>query len=162
MNPLDWLKKQEPGFRELSPQERNAIMQFSLLWSLFEANALDTRGNAKTIVASAERWAADGVLTQEAFEAESAYFRVRYFADGTFTDHFRHLHLRPADKAELVEKFLKNECEHLWETAAGLLIIVYRFRNNLFHGLKWAYNIQGQRDNFNHANAALMQAIELD
>ena len=47
------------------------------------------------------------------------------------------------------------------EVAAALLIIVYRFRNNLLHGVKWAYEIRGQFENFRHANAVLMQAIEL-
>ena len=32
--------------RDLSGGERDAIMQFSLLWSLFEARVLDTNGNA--------------------------------------------------------------------------------------------------------------------
>jgi hypothetical protein len=32
-------------------------------------------------------------------------------------------------------------------------------RNNLFHGVKWAYGIRDQRSNFEHANQALMAAI---
>jgi len=44
---------------------------------------------------------------------------------------------------------------------AALLIIIYRLRNNLFHGLKWAYNIQGQRSNFAHANYVLMTVLDV-
>ena len=56
---------------------------------------------------------------------------------------------------------LKGETADIAEIAAGLLIIVFRFRNNLLHGVKWAYQIQGQLENFCHANAVLMRAIEL-
>ena len=41
-----------------------------------------------------------------------------------------------------------------------MLIIVWRFRNNLFHGEKWAYQLQGQLSNFTHANAVLMRLLE--
>tara|TARA_B100000614_G_scaffold111617_1_gene100153 strand:- start:1007 stop:1162 length:156 start_codon:yes stop_codon:yes gene_type:complete len=41
-----------------------------------------------------------------------------------------------------------------------VLIIVWRFRNNLFHGEKWAYQLQGQLSNFTHANAVLMRLLE--
>ena len=36
------------------------------------------------------------------------------------------------------------------------------YRNDLFPGEKWAYNIQGQRENFAHANSVLMEAIDLN
>ena len=49
MNTIDWLCNNAPGFRDLSGGERDAIMQFSLLWSLFEARTLDTNGNADAI-----------------------------------------------------------------------------------------------------------------
>ena len=54
-----------------------------------------------------------------------------------------------------------QECHDAWEDAAGLLIVVYRLRNNLFHGLKWAYAIRGQHANFGNANTALARALEL-
>ena len=44
MSAIDWLQENAPGFRDLTGEERNAIMHFSLLWSLFEAKALNTDG----------------------------------------------------------------------------------------------------------------------
>ena len=41
-----------------------------------------------------------------------------------------------------------------------VMMIVWRFRNNLFHGEKWAYQLQGQHANFTHANAVLMRLLE--
>ena len=54
---IDWLQENAPGFRDLTGDERNAIMHFSLLWSLFEGGALNTHGNAKLISVVVERWA---------------------------------------------------------------------------------------------------------
>src|SRR5690606_12903962 len=109
----------------------------------------------------AERWEEQGLLTDDTFKRELAYFRNRYYRDGAFTYHFEHLHIRAPDKPDLVMRVLKNEAEDLSEVSAALLIIVYRFRNNLFHGVKWFYENRGQLENFTHANAVLMQAIEL-
>lgn len=161
MNAIDWLCDNAPGFRELSADERNAIMEFSLLWSLFEAKSLNTHGNAATILAAARHWAERGLLTAQTFEPALSYFRDRYYGDAEFTYHFEHLHFRRADRQELVESVLKGEDRNLAEIAAALLIIVYRYRNNLFHGVKWAYEIRGQYENFTYANTVLMQAIKL-
>ena len=161
MNPLDRLPRIEPSFAELSGEERDAIGAFVLLWSLFEARVLDRHANARAIVEVARRWSQRGVLTQDSFQNEQTYFRNRFCPDGHVNDHFRHLNLRRPDNEQLVRKFLKQECLHAWENAAGLLIVVYRLRKNLFHGLKWAYGIQGQHENFQNANTSLVRALEL-
>ena len=41
MKPIDWLRYNQPGFAELSGDERDAIGEFVFLWSLFEARVLD-------------------------------------------------------------------------------------------------------------------------
>ena len=161
MSATHWLEENAWGFRKLSGKERSAIMEFSLLWSLFEAKALNTHGNGDAIVRVSERWQEEGLLTEQTFKRELTYFQNRYWRDGDFTYHFHNLHLRPADKPDLVARVLRDEAAGLSEVAAAVLIIVYRFRNNLFHGLKWAYQIHGQLENFNNANATLMRAIEL-
>ena len=161
MIPMDWLERYAPGFQALSPEEREAIMHFSFLWSLFESEAMNRRGDANALVAVARQWADADLVTEEIFEPQLAYFRDRYYLDGKFAHHFDYLNLSPADHPDLVKRVLKNEEAELHEIASALLIIVYRFRNNLFHGEKWAYQIHGQLENFKHANTVLMQAIEL-
>ena len=161
MDTIDWLQKYAPGFQALSEAERQAITEFSFLWSLFEAKVLNEHGSSNAIVASSARWARGGQLTAETFGQELAYSRDRYVADGQFSYHFDYLHLRANDAARLVRRVLTGEDGAPANIAAAVLIIVYRFRNNLFHGLKWSYELQGQLDNFMHANKALMRAIEL-
>ena len=162
MNPLDWLPRIEPAFAELSGEERDEIGAFVFLWSLFEARVLHRGASARAIVNVARRWSERGVLTQDSFLNEQTYFRNRFCPDGHFSDHFHHLNLRRPDNEDLVRRFLKQECLHAWEDVAGLFIVVYRLRNNLFHGVKWAYGIQGQHENFRNANTSLVRALELD
>jgi hypothetical protein len=160
MNPIDWLCAKAPGFSDLSENERAAIMHFSLLWSFFEAEALHTNASAKSILALVHEWASNDRLNIAPFATSLAYFRDRYFNQGTFTEHFRGLNLRRNDSPDLVCAVLKGENTNDADSVSVLLIIVFRLRNNLFHGVKWAYGIRGQLDNFTNANAALMAALE--
>ena len=162
MSAINWLRYKQPGFAQLSDNERNTIGDFVFLWSLFEAKVLNNNANARNITTSSRNWSDHGLLSQQTLNAEQAYVRNRYCPDGHFSEHFRHLNFRRRDKEALVRRFLRQECRHAWEDVAALLIVVYRLRNNLFHGLKWAYNIQDQRENFENANSALLQAIELN
>lgn len=91
-----------------------------------------------------------------------AYFRGRYFRDNDFTHHYDGLRLRgKSDREELVKSVLTGGTNEPAEVAVGVLIIVYRFRNNLHHGLKWAYGIQGQREKFEQSNAVLTGVMEM-
>lgn len=161
MSATEWIAEHAPGFRDLCREEYDAITDFSLLWSFFEGRVLKTSGNAESIMRAARQWARQGLLAVEPFQPEVAYFREHYFAEGGFTYHISQLHFRRPDREEMVKRVLSGESNDSAEAAAAALIIVYRYRNNLFHGEKWSYNLQGQFDNFNHANSVLKKAIEL-
>ncbi len=107
-----------------------------------------------------DAWALDGTLEAELYDAELVYFRNRYFADGALTYHFLHLNLRPSDHPELVQAVIEGTNEPPRDRMLALLMIVWRLRNNLFHGAKWAYELRDQRENFRHANGVLMRILE--
>jgi hypothetical protein len=161
MNPIDWLYAKAPGFSALSKQERTAIMHFSLLWSFFEAKMLNTRASATAILTLTHNLAAQGRLNVIPFTKSLDYFRDRYYKDGVATDYFSGLNFRGNDNQALVRAVLKRENTNPADCVAALLIIVYRLRNNLFHGVKWEYEIEGQLDNFTHANTVLMAALDI-
>jgi hypothetical protein len=160
MNPIKWLCEKAPGFNALSKEEREAIMHFSLLWSFFEAKALNTNATANRILALVHKWASDGCLDITLFNSSLAYFRNRYFNQGKVTANFSGLKLRSNDNPALVGAVIRGENTNPADCVAVLLIIILRLRNNLFHGVKWAYDICGQLDNFTNANAALIAAME--
>ncbi|WP_313689399.1 hypothetical protein LN047_00450 [Achromobacter sp. JD417] len=161
MNPIQWLEKNAPGFDTLSEQERAVISHFALLWSLFEARALSTRGSSQAIVALTHEWLSRDPLASEPFSESLLYFQQRYYSNGEVTAFLAGLNLRPNDCRDLVHAVLKGENTNPADCVAALLIVVYRLRNNLFHGAKWAYGIQGQLNNFTHANTTLMNALSI-
>ena len=161
----EWLNNYAPGYKELSERERRAIMDFAMLWSLFEAQVLNENGSANAIVSKVHEWYGRGLLAREQFEPFLRYFVERYVAEGALNSRFAHLHLRNNDHRDLVERVLlaaaNNENLSLVEVAAVPLIIVWRYRNNFFHGIKWAYQMRDQFDNFNKANHLLMLALDI-
>lgn len=161
MSPIEWLNQRAPGFLDLSQPEREATMHFALLWSLFEAEALNTRANASAILSLVHEWQAKGYLDVSAFSSHLQHFKTRYFANDEPTYHFNGLNLRKGDNPELVRTVLSGKNTDPADSVAVLLIVVYRLRNNLFHGIKWAYELRDQLANFNHANSALMSALDI-
>lgn len=159
-NAIEWLSERVLGFRELSQQERDAIMHFALLWSLFEAKALNANASASTILSLVQKWQEQGRLNVAAFVPSLVYFRDRYYTNGIATANFNGLNLRKNDNPALVEAVLSGANADPADSVLSLLIVVYRLRNNLFHGLKWAYELRDQLGNFTHANMALMRALE--
>lgn len=162
MTPLEWLCAKAPGFNELSNAEREAMMQFSLLWSLFENKALDNHASVGAITTLVDRWNNDGRLENTAFNEALTYYRNRYFINGEATDYFDGLRLGNRDNRELVEAMLKGQATTPRDHIVALFIVIYRLRNNLLHGEKWAYGVSGQLDNFTNANACLMAAIDME
>jgi hypothetical protein len=134
-----WLRARAPGYEDLTEAEREALKTFLFLWSLFEANALGEQGGPASIIDAAhELCKRQGGLGPKVGGA-LAYFRERYVVEDAPNHRFDALNFRARDRRPL---------------------IVYRLRNNLFHGAKWAYGLAGQHDNFHHANQVLMEALD--
>lgn len=161
MEVRNWLEQHVPGFADFTPEERAAIQDFSLLWSLFEHEVLGDSASAASIVDAIAAIKGRRPLNLDPFQQPILHFRQRYYDGRQFTPAFGNLHLRPNDRRPLVETFVAARTNDEAEILAGLLIIVFRLRNNLFHGVKWAYGIRNQLGNFTHANTALMRAMEL-
>ena len=136
-------------------------MHFSLLWSYFEAEALHANGSSNAI----RLWVQDlhdrGKLDPDAFSSAINYLKDRYFKNGQFTDHFNNLNLRNNDGRDMIKAVLSGNNPDLVDSVASLFIIIYRFRNNYFHGSKWVYNLRGQGPNFTMANDSIMTAMDM-
>lgn len=155
-----WLEAHAPGYRDLPEPDRRAIFDFAFLWSLFEAQVMANFARSDRIREKVDEWAAADTLDADDYAAELAYFRDRYFADGALTYHFPHLDLRPSDHPDLVQAVIEGVNDDPRDRMLTLLMIVWRLRNNLFHGAKWAYQLRDQRENFTQANLVLMRVLE--
>lgn len=158
----DWLNLNALGYKNLTRQERDAIMHFSLLWSLFEAQVLNTSASANSIELKISSWNESSLLKAEEVEQFKNYFTQRYIENGEPNHRFNHLYLRNGDKPGLVLAVLKGEETRLASVVTALLIVVLRYRNNFFHGIKWADQFNDQLENFTAANNLLMKVIEIN
>ncbi len=160
MMSMQWLLAKAPGFHALPEADRAAIFTFTFLWSLFESQVMGNFARVDLICTKVDEWRDAGTLDADQYAPELNYFRQRYFANGAFTRHFPHLNLRPADKPAIVQSVLDGSNNDPRDRLLTVMIIVWRFRNNFFHGEKWAYQLSDQLSNFTHANAVLMRLLE--
>ena len=140
---MQWLLAKAPGFQSMPEHDRDAIFNFTFLWSLFEAQIMGGFARANLICAKIDEWHDAGTLDADQYGAELAYFQQRYYAEGGFTHHFSHLHLRPADQPEILESVLDGSNDHPRDRLLTVLMIVWRFRNNLFHGKNGHISFRG-------------------
>ena len=154
-----WVRSRLRDAPTLQPVTLHAVAGFALIWNLFEGLVRDHRAN----VAQFER-----VVGRIGYSAELenaindclAFYRFRYVADGAVNTRFDGLHLRPNDRRPHVEATLKGEIASPADKMLAILIIAYRIRNNLFHGLKSVHSWDDQAANIAHAARVLSLAIE--
>jgi hypothetical protein len=158
---LKWLSQKVPGFAQLSKKEITAINNFCFLWSLFETRCLNGNGNISTIASAANRISKKIEVRSQEFDNALNYFKRRYVFDGSMTSKFEGLRFRGNDKRSDVEQVLLGNDTAKKSELQAILIIIYRLRNNLFHGMKWADAFADQLSNFQTANKVLMLAMEL-
>ena len=163
MDPTEFLARRVPGYADLDGDERQAIAEFSLLWPAVEGTILGTDAKPRSLALIGITLRDAGRLDMARFAEPLAYFRERYWRDGDFTPEYDGLHTGKYNAAnrKLVIDALSSQPQLPEDTLAGLLLVVYRLRNNLFHGVKWAYGIRGQINNFMQACAVLMAVMEL-
>lgn len=153
-----WLASQGLGGLEI--EEIDAIRDFTLLWGLFEGKAMATEGSPAGIVAAVARMELKAAPPADVTAALD-HWQHRYWREGAPTALFDGLRFRDNEYRKLVLVVLSGTRDEPRDVLAALLLITLRLRNNLFHGVKWQYFLQGQLGNFTYANRLLMAAIEL-
>jgi len=160
MSVIAWLKNRQPEFGGLPDEDISQIIQFTLAWSYFESTVLDNNAGRQTIENSVNRWNDEELLTEQDFRECIEYFGNRYFRGDNHLNLFRALRFRRNDGEDYIRQHLGTRDSQLKEQVTSILLVIYRLRNNLFHGYKWAYGIRGQQENFRHANIALIAGLE--
>jgi hypothetical protein len=159
---IEWLSNKIPEFGALSKEDKEAIQDFSLLWSYFEGTKLKGKANINAIIEYVKSIEYDVSYKRLNIAGYLQYLRDRYFVSGAFTKFYTGLHLEKTNHAEeKVNRILQGGNNISREDELiGCLVIIYRLRNNLFHGDKWHYNLQEQYDNFRKANDFLMALMD--
>jgi len=146
INILDWINRRFGS--NLTDENILHIRDFSLMWNIFERITCNQNFNIQRI----NQLIVDNNIPFSEFEEELYYFKQRYVSNGNLNYRFHHLNLRNGDRPLVVQQVLLGVNTNNIEKILTCIIIVYRFRNNLFHGIKDIQRIDEQRNNFIVAN----------
>lgn len=150
---IDWINQRYGvNFKEA---DLTHVKNFSLAWNVFD----DVVCNNSCSVASIDASFQTKNFDLKDFQFNLDYFKKRYIDAGATNRRFDNLNFRNADRRALVESVLLGNAGNVHEIVLALAIIVYRFRNNLFHGLKDIRLIHEQSQNFEQANTFIMTLI---
>lgn len=131
------------------------IKDFSLLWNIFENLVCDRNCTINRIEASLNQIE----FQIEDFEDHLNYFKERYTAENNTNERFEYLRIVPNSRKEFVKQVLLENDHNTSNKILALAIIVYRYRNNLFHGEKNFMLLNEQEENFSVANQVLTSIL---
>lgn len=146
---LAWVKSRlGSGSNELVLKEFDSIFSFLLVWGLFEGrlckdedeNRLSINNLIKLV--KSDRCVIDESRVCKIYEI----FVSRYFGSAQVQGAFDNLQLEEGQRKffgdnkitvkEFVKNIMRNPGAVFHEKFAALLMVSYRFRNNLYHGIK--------------------------
>jgi hypothetical protein len=156
---FDWLKRYFP-YANVVEDNMSSVLHFCLMWSLFESKVCERHASVGKMKSFTKGLNKTESLKQRDFDPYLLYFQKRYLNHGRTNDRFDKLRISGMNR-ELVESVLKKEETKNSSVILALLIIVYRLRNNLFHGEKPIITLHNQSMNFNVANRFLAEVLDL-
>lgn len=167
-NVIDWLNSYFEGQKgkEIKAVELEPVLQFSLLWNMFEAIVFRGRtGNEihKIEESVKELNEAGGIRPRPSFTFALSHFRKRYLNENhTVGRRFNSLFDSRTEAGKRKAKSaLEDNEQSLDSQICALLIMASRFRNKLFHGGKTVYTLNNQASNFKVVNQILAAYLEL-
>lgn len=167
---LLWIKK-FLHTESLSVKEMEQTFSFLLMWNIFEGKLYDNdhRLTVETLadLGRAQVCSFDKKKICSVYD----YFFDRYFGSKGDKDKFLNLRLEKDpkrtkkylnDKTEqdFVKFILNNKESAVSEKLVAIFLIAYRFRNNLFHGLKNIKNLLEYQVAFTQINSLLREICE--
>ncbi len=133
-----------------------AISDFCVMWAVFECTQL---ADASVAVDELENIAHRLTRNSVCFDEQLAFWTNRYIEKGATNERFEKLGFSYEPHKNLVTSVLLCEQTDISKVNHAILLIVYRLRNNLFHGNKDITRIHHQVENLNMASKALISAI---
>ena len=138
-----------------------SIKDFSLVWNIFEDRACGNHPSLsmfeKFIDSISASLDSAEKITTNTFE----YFEKKYVDKDKINLRFTFLNLRVSDNRAFVEGTLLAKTPSLRDKALASLIIISRYRNNLYHALTDMTQIHEQKENFRIANRFLATTLEI-
>lgn len=163
-----WLSQQQLGYADLDDEDRSAIREFALLWSIFEMQKLFGDGRIAAMIEYVDELAKFAEADQRKLLTAPFIPHLTHFRDqfidtehGTVNEAFEAMKFENAQQRRLVSHALIKLNDETPELIKALLIIVHHIRDSLFRGLKWHHCGKKQRDDLYHASKILMKATDI-
>jgi hypothetical protein len=137
-----------------------------MMWGIFEAEACATRAGQAAIRKAVDKLNDKKLLKAEAFLPYKSFFLARAASYGS-TDRFIAALGYGADEEDKgnvfhnIRQFVDGTTSDVNNVVYALLLIVYRIRNNTFHGSKGPQNLLSQQEVFVAANSLLGKILDL-
>jgi hypothetical protein len=157
---VEWMLSRHPGLARNGREQFDQARNFALMWNMFESYVCNQSASVGTIEAAINRLKEDNLLERVDFESYLSFIKDRYTSGDSFTVRFPHLNLRSRDRESLVRDVLLGENNQDKDVALACLIVVFRYRNNLFHGIKEINELGSQSELFERSSRLLAQVLE--
>jgi hypothetical protein len=154
-----WFRQSLRGAPQLKPKTIKIVAGFTLLWNLFEDRLCDNNANVRTFE-NITRDLTNSSKLENLVNKSMTFYQERYVQGQEMKYIFDELYFRNGDRKEYVESVLKGGMFEINDKVLALLIIAYRIRNHLFHGLKSVDNWDEQAKNISEASRILSIIIE--
>jgi hypothetical protein len=155
----DWINSKLGS--ALDDKAIKSIKDFSLVWNIFEDRACDNNASLPALERFIDRNSGFLVAADEIITNTYEYFKKKYVDKDRINLKFTFLNLNRSDNPAFVESTLLAENPSLKDKALASLIIISRYRNNLYHALKDMTQIHEQKENFRIANRFLATILEI-
>jgi len=152
----DWIAQNIRDGENISEETYQSIADFCVMWALFEGTELH---DINVAVDELEYVSQRVAGTFQAMEGALEFWAQRYITDGKTNNKFEHLNFNHQPHRELVSQVLLGVETEREKIIHALLLIVYRLRNNLFHGVKDITKIRHQTSNLNIASEFLKNVL---
>lgn len=158
-----WITEYMPGGTELLPATTLAVANFTMMWNLFEDVVCHNKATVHEFERLAQSLAQQAINTDDSVVIESciAFWQFRYRNPDGLSKQFDGLRFRLKDRREIVEKVILGASASAQDKFLTAMVIVYRIRNNLFHGLKTIDMLNDQVQNLNNASRCLGSLLHI-
>lgn len=162
-NATEWIAANTIGGTRLTDEANDSVASFTTMWNFFESTLCDNHASIGAFQRAIQKYqsARASQAAKQTLQECLSFWQFRYKTPDGFNDYFDSLYFRQNDKRDHVEDVLIGLLTTDEEKLLALMIITYRLRNNLFHGLKTLDMLNYQVQNLNTASRCLAAILEL-
>jgi len=157
---IQWIGARQPSLQRYFGEGSQPLLHFALMWNMFEGELCDSAANPAKLKEVSALLAQRGLMTHRSSEAFLKFLQERYWNGKELTGRFQFLRLRSAAEVAVVSEMLSGGTTDPVKVIHALLLVVYRYRNNTFHGLKEIAEVLGGQELFDQSARFLGAALE--